>query len=192
MTPPPRHDPAPQRYRAVVETSAGRFVIDVQRDWAPLGADRFFALVQRRYYDDSRFFRVVAGRWAQFGIAGQPELAQAWRGRSIPDDTPRQANRRGFVAFANTGPDTRTTQVFINLGDNAARLDGEPGFAPFGVVADGMAVVDRLHAGYGETSGGGLRAGRQDPLFAGGNRYLDLAFPKLDRLIRITAETQRG
>lgn len=176
---------SPDRFRAIADTTAGTFTIQVERAWAPLGADRFFALVRHRYYDDSRFFRVVAGKWAQFGIAGHPAVAQAWRHRTIADDKLLQSNTRGFVAFANTGPDTRSTQVFINLGDNAAQNDVEAGFAPFGRVVAGMDAVDRLHAGYGETSGGGLRAGRQDPLFAGGNAYLDTHFPALDRLIRL-------
>ncbi len=171
--------------RVVAETSAGMFEISVHRDWCPHGAARFFHLVQLGYYDDSRFFRVVAGKWAQFGIAGTPDVAQAWRGRTILDDAMARSNIRGFVAFANTGPHTRSTQVFINLGDNAGQNDGEAGFAPFGEVVVGMDVVDRLYAGYGETSGGGMRAGHQEALFEHGNRVLDADFPKLDRLIRL-------
>jgi homoserine O-acetyltransferase len=178
----------PPTYRTVIETSAGIFEIAVYRAWAPHGADRFFELVQRGYYDDSRFHRVVAGKWAQFGIAGAPLVAQAWQSRPIPDDRLLQSNTRGFVAFANTGPHTRSTQVFINLGDNAAQNDGEAGFAPFGEVVMGMDVVDRLYAGYGELSGGGMRAGRQEMLFADGNRYLDTNFPRLDLLIRLRNE----
>ncbi len=174
---------SPAQWHALVETTVGSFEITVHRPWSPHGADRFHALVRWGYFDDSRFFRVVAGKWAQFGIAGAPALAQAWRGRTIPDDPPMQTNRPGFVAFANTGPHTRSTQVYINLGDNAAQLAAEAGFAPFGQVTRGMAVVEQLYAGYGETSGGGLRAGRQDALFTGGNAYLDRHFPKLDRLI---------
>lgn len=177
---------SPDCFRAEVHTTAGVFVIEVHRAWAPQGADRFFALATCGYFDDSRFFRVVAGRWAQFGIAGDPALARHWRGRVIPDDVPVRSNTRGFVAFANTGPGTRATQVFVNLGDNAAQNDREAGFAPFGQVVAGMAVVDRLHAGYGEGSGGGMRAGGQDPMFAGGNAWLDAHFPLLDRLLRVT------
>ena len=176
---------APEFFRAVVETSAGCFEIEVHRAWAPHGADRFYELVTCGYYDDSRFYRTVAGKWVQFGIAGDPAVAQAWRGRTIPDDPLLQSNTTGFVAFANTGPGTRSTQVFVNLRDNAAQNDPEPAFAPFGRVVAGMDVVERLHAGYGETSGGGMRAGGQDAMFAGGNRYLDEHFPKLDRLIRL-------
>ena len=178
--------PAPPVFVVTVETTAGHFAIEIRRDWAPHGADRFFDLVAHGYYDDSRFFRVVPGKWAQFGIAGDPALAQAWRARTIPDDTLVQSNTEGAVAFANTGPDTRSTQIFINLGDNSAQNDPEPGFAPFGRVVSGMEVVHALHGDYGETSGGGMRAGGQDRLFAEGNGYVDAAYPRLDRLIRIT------
>lgn len=176
---------APETFRVAVHTTAGRFEIEIRRAWAPHGADRFFALAACGYYDDSRFFRAVAGKWVQFGIAGDPAIAQAWRHRTIPDDTLVQSNTEGFVAFANTGPGTRATQIFVNLGDNAAQNDPEPGFAPFGRVVDGMAVVHALYAGYGETSGGGMRAGGQDRMFAEGCRTLDTHFPRLDRLIRL-------
>jgi cyclophilin family peptidyl-prolyl cis-trans isomerase len=176
---------APERFLAVVDTSAGRFSIEVVRAWAPLGADRFFTLVSCGYYDDSRFFRAVAGKWVQFGIAGDPVVARAWRGRVMADDRLVQSNTRGFVAFANTGPGTRAAQVFVNLGDNSAQNDWEPGFAPFGLVVEGMEVVDRRYAGYGAGPGGGMRAGGQDPMFAEGNAWLDARFPKLDRLVRV-------
>jgi len=175
----------PPVYRALVETTAGRFEIEVHREWSPQGADRFYDLATERYYDDSRFFRVVPGKWVQFGIAGDPAVAQAWRGKTIADDTLVQSNTLGFVAFAHIGPGTRSSQVFINLGDNSAQNDREPGFAPFGKVIAGMDVVTRLYSGYGETSGGGMRGGRQDAMFAEGNRWLDTNFPKLDRLIRL-------
>lgn len=179
---------APDFFAVAVHTTAGRFDIEVHRRWAPHGADRFHALTVLRYFDDSRFFRAVAGKWVQFGIAGDPAIAQAWRLRTIPDHTLVQSNTEGFVAFANTGPDTRSTQVFINLGDNAAQNDPEPGFAPFGQVVRGMAVVHALYAGYGETSGGGMRAGGQERMFGEGNLYLDTDFPRLDRLLRLEVE----
>jgi cyclophilin family peptidyl-prolyl cis-trans isomerase len=182
IEPPPR---GPDAYRVEVDTTAGRFEIAVTRDWSPFGADRFFALASARYYDDSRFYRVVAGRWAQFGIAGDPAVSNAWRHRTISDDRLVQSNTHGRIAFANTGPGTRSTQVYVNLGDNSARIDHEPAFAPFGEIVAGMDVVERLHAGYGETSGGGMRAGRQDAMFAEGNSWLDRHFPKLDRLIAL-------
>jgi peptidyl-prolyl cis-trans isomerase A (cyclophilin A) len=171
-------------FRVRVETSAGDFVIEVHRDWAPVGAGRFEELVKKKYFDDSRFFRVVAGRWAQFGIAGKPEAAKKWRNRTIADDVLRQSNTAGFVAFANTGPGTRATEIFINLGDNSKRNDAEAGFAPFGKVVEGMEVVEKLYSGYGEGSGGGMRAGKQDRMFEEGNAYLDNEFPKLDKLVR--------
>jgi peptidyl-prolyl cis-trans isomerase A (cyclophilin A) len=175
--------PAYAQTRVKIETTAGTFVIEVHHDWAPHGADRFNDLVRAKYFDDSRFFRVVAGRWAQFGIAGDPTISQAWRQRTISDDPVRQKNTLGFVAFAMTGPDTRTTQVYINLGDNAERND-PLGFAPFGKVIEGMDVVEKLYSGYGENSGGGMRAGKQDRMFEAGNAFLDAQFPKLDKLLR--------
>ena len=182
----PRHKlwgrKAPDVFRVKFETSKGDFVVEAHRDWAPRGADRLYNLVRAGFFDDSRFFRVRAGFIAQFGIPGDPAVAAVWRSRTIPDDPARQGNTRGSVAYAMTGPDTRTTQLFVNLADNS-RLDGE-GFAPVGRVVEGMDVVDRLYAGYGETAGGGMRGGKQAPLFEGGNAYLDREFPKLDRLLR--------
>jgi peptidyl-prolyl cis-trans isomerase A (cyclophilin A) len=164
------------------ETSAGNFVIQVHRDWAPHGADRFLELVGARYYDNSRFYRAVAGKWVQFGIAGNPKIAQKWRAKTIPDDAVKESNKQGYVAFAFTEPGTRSTQIYINLVDNTNQ-DAQ-GFAPFAKVVEGMDVVLKLHTGYGETSGGGMRAGHQDKLFEEGNAYLDREFPKLDHLIR--------
>ena len=169
---------APAQFRVRLDTSKGPVVIDVHRDWAPHGADRFHELVRSGYYDDARFFRVVAGRWAQFGINGSPEVSARWRERTIPDDPPRQSNIRGTVAFAFGVAGGRTTQVFINLGDDT-RLDHE-GFAPFGRVVAGMEAVDALFAGYGEASGGGIRGGKQAPLFESGNAWLAREFPRLD------------
>jgi homoserine O-acetyltransferase len=180
------HHKAPEVFRVKFETTAGGFLIEAHRDWSPQGADRFYDLVRRKYYDDSRFFRVVPGRWVQFGINGNPMIAQQQRQITIPDDPLIQHNTRRYVAFSNTGPNTRSTQVYINLGDNTARNDIEAGFAPFGQVVEGMDVVEKLYGGYGEHSGGGMRAGHQDQMFDGGNAYLDREYPKLDRLIRAT------
>lgn len=174
---------SPEHFRVKIDTSAGSFVIEVHRDWSPHGADRFYELVRDGYYNDSRFFRVVPGRWVQFGISGNPRTAEEWRHRVIPDDPLVQHNTAGFVAFANTGPNTRSTQVYINTGDNS-RNDRENGFAPFGQVVEGMDTVEQLYGGYGEHAGGGMRAGHQDAMFTGGNEYLDREFPKLDKLIR--------
>ena len=174
---------APSVFQVRLQTTKGAIVIEVHRDWAPNGADRFYQLVTSRYYDGNRFFRVVAGRWAQFGINGDPAVAKAWRDRAIPDDPRRQSNVRGTVAFAFAVPNGRTTQVYIALTDLSATQD-EQGFAPFGRVVSGMEVADALNSEYGESSGSGIRAGRQQPLFDGGNAYLDRAFPRLDRIVK--------
>ena len=154
------HHKTPEVFRVKFETTAGSFVIEAHRDWSPHGADRFYELVRTKYYDDSRFFRVVPGRWVQFGINGDPTIAQQQRHITIPDDPLKQHNTPGYVAFSNTGPNTRSTQVYINLGNNTARNDFEAGFAPFGQVVEGMDVVEKLYGGYGEHSGGGMRAGQ--------------------------------
>jgi cyclophilin family peptidyl-prolyl cis-trans isomerase len=146
-----------------------------------LGADRFHELVAAAYYDDSAIFRIRPKTWAQFGINGDPKVSQAWRQRTIPDDPfqPAHPNVRGTVFFAWAVPNGRTTQVVINLRDNRATHDKEP-FVPFGRVIEGMDVADALFDGYGEAAGGGIRAGKQDPVFQGGNAYLRKNFPKLD------------
>ena len=170
-----------ERYDVRLDTTKGAIVIAVHRAWAPLGADRFHDLVASRYFDHSRFFRVVKGQWAQFGIAGDPALATAWRSRTFSDDPRGQSNTRGRVAFAFAVPNGRSTQVYISLRDNS--YQDEQGFVPFGEVIEGMDVADALNSEYGESAGGGIRAGRQQPLFDGGNAFLDRAFPRLDRLL---------
>ena len=172
-----------QPYRVRLETSKGPVVIEVVPAWAPRAAERFRELVRIGYYDDTRFFRVTP-RWAQFGISGNPALAKKWRAANFPDEDAgeRQSNLRGTVAFAFAVPDGRSTQVFINLVDNS-RLDAQ-GFAPFGRVVEGMEAASALYAGYGESSGGGIRGGKQQPLFDGGNAWLDRHFPLLDSLLR--------
>jgi homoserine O-acetyltransferase len=173
---------APPQFQVRLETSKGAIVIEVHRDWAPHGADRFHELVTSGYYDDSRFFRVVKGQWAQFGINGDPRASTRWRTATIPDDPNKVSVVRGRVAFAFKDPNGRTTQVYISLRDNS--VQDTQGFAPFGEVVEGMDVADALNGEYGENSGGGIRAGRQQPLFDGGNAFLDREFPRLDRLIR--------
>lgn len=173
---------APDRFKVKFETSKGIFVVEAHRKWAPHGVDRFYNLVRTKFFDDSRFFRVRAGFIAQFGIPGDPMIAALWQAQTMPDDPARQSNDRGFIAYAMTGADQRTTQIYINLSENT-RLDKE-GFAPIGKVIHGMEIVDQLYAEYGETAGGGMRGGKQDKIFKGGNAYLDREFPKLDRLIR--------
>ena len=168
---------APPTFKANFDTSKGTFVIEVHRDWAPNGADRFYNLVKNGFYDDVRFFRVIPGFMAQFGIHGNPVVATAWRGAPIKDDPVKQSNKRGFVTFATAGPNTRTTQLFINFGDNAS-LDKQ-GFSVFGQVTSGMDVVDKIHGGYGEGAprGKGPDQGRTQ---SEGNAYLMKEFPRLD------------
>ena len=173
---------APDVYRVRIDSSEGRFVLEVNRALAPRGADRFYHLVETGFYDDSRFFRVIAGRFAQFGIPGDPAIAGIWRNQSFPGDPVRVSNIRGTFAYAMTGPDARTTQIYINTSDQRQQ-DGQ-GFAPLGNVVEGMDVVDKLYSGYGERSGSGMRAGRQGKLFEEGNAYLDHEFPLLGKLIR--------
>jgi cyclophilin family peptidyl-prolyl cis-trans isomerase len=174
---------APSVFRVRLDTTKGPIVIEVHRDWAPHGAERVYQLVTAGYFDDNRFFRVVKGQWAQFGINGDPVVAQRWRTRTIPDDLRKQSNVRGMTAFAFAEPNGRTTQVYIALKDLSEPQDAQ-GFVPFGRVTEGMDVADALNSEYGESSGGGIRAGKQQPLFDGGNAYLDREFPRLDRLLR--------
>jgi peptidyl-prolyl cis-trans isomerase A (cyclophilin A) len=171
------NEKAPAVYQAKFDTSKGAFVIEVHRDWAPNGADRFYNLVKNGFYNDVRFFRVLEGFMAQFGINGDPSLSAVWRNANIKDDPVKQSNGRGMITFATAGPNTRTTQVFINFGDNAG-LDGQ-GFSPFGKVVSGMDVVDSLYGGYGEgaPNGAGPDQGRVQ---SQGNAYLEKSFPKLD------------
>ncbi len=144
-----------------------------------MGVDRFFHLVENGYYDDDAFFRVIEGAWAQFGIHGDPDIAQVWRAAVFADEPVQASNLRGRVTYAHgVAPDDRTTQLFINLRDNPA-LD-EQGFSPIGEVVEGMRVADALYFGYGEAAGGGIRGGKQAPIFEGGNAHLRANFPKLD------------
>jgi cyclophilin family peptidyl-prolyl cis-trans isomerase len=177
--------PAPDACRVRLETTKGVIVLEMRRAWAPHGADRFYNLVRAGYYDDAAIFRIRAGVFAQFGIHGDPAVAQQWRTRTIPDDPRVLSNVRGAVAYAFKDPNGRTTQVFINLRDNRATHDVEP-FVPFARVVEGMDVADALYADYGERAGGGIRAGKQDPVFKGGNMYLRRDFPHLDYIKRAT------
>ncbi|HEU4995354.1 MAG TPA: alpha/beta fold hydrolase [Gemmatimonadaceae bacterium] len=184
--------PAPAVSHLTFETTKGTFVIELIRDWGPLGADRFYNLARLGYYDDTRFHRVDSNYIAQFGLHGDPAVNAAWKSHPLADDAPRSRNARGTFAFAYLGPghpNTRNTQVYVNLADNA-RNDAEP-FTVLGRVVEGMAVLDSLYAGYGERSGGGMRQGRQGPLEAGGNAYMDREYPLLDRIIRVTVATVR-
>jgi cyclophilin family peptidyl-prolyl cis-trans isomerase len=176
---------APDLFHVRLQTTKGDIVIEVHRDWAPLGADRFHELVRAGYYDDVACSRVIAGKWVQFGINGDPKVSTAWRTRTIPDDPFKESNVRGTVAFAFAVPNGRTTQVFINLADNRPTHDKEP-FVPFGRVVSGMDIVDALYSGYGENAGSGIRSGKQGPLFERGNAYLRKEFPLLDYIVRAT------
>ncbi len=174
---------APPVYKVEFDTSKGPFVIEVHRDWAPNGADRFYNLVKNGFYDNVRFFRVVEGFMAQFGINGDPKVSSIWREARIKDDPVRISNKRTFVTFATAGPNTRTTQVFISFSDNS-NLDAQ-GFAPFGQVVSGMKVVDSLYNGYGEGAPGG-RGPDQGRVQKEGNAYLASAFPNLDYVKKAT------
>jgi peptidyl-prolyl cis-trans isomerase A (cyclophilin A) len=168
---------APATYKVRFDTTKGPFVIQVNRAWAPNGADRFFNLVKNGFYDDVRFFRVIPGFMAQFGIHGNPSVQSAWRPAQIKDDAVKQSNTRGMVVFATAGPNTRTTQLFINFGDNTG-LDKQ-GFAPFGRIVQGMDVVDKIYGGYGEGAPRG-KGPDQGRIQAEGNAYLTKEFPRLD------------
>ncbi len=176
---------APPTYRVDFDTSKGPFVIEVHRDWAPNGADRFYNLVKNGFYDNTRFFRVLGGFMAQFGVNGDPKVSAVWREARIKDDPVRLSNKRSFVTFATAGPNTRTTQVFISYGDNS-NLDSQ-GFAPFGQVVSGMKVVDALYDGYGEGAPRGLGPD-QGRLQAEGNAYLASGFGKLDYIKKATIQ----
>ena len=167
---------APDKYTVELDTTQGAIVIDVRREWAPHGADRFYELVQNGYYTDVAFFRVISGFMAQVGISGDPALNAEWREKRIPDDPVKASNARGIATFATSGPNSRTTQFFISFSDNS-RLDGM-GFAPFGKIKD-MAPVEALYDGYGEGAPRG-RGPDQGQMQALGNTYLRESFPKLD------------
>jgi peptidyl-prolyl cis-trans isomerase A (cyclophilin A) len=164
---------APAVFKARFTTTAGNFLVEVHRDWAPLGADRFYNLVRSGYFTNAAFFRVVPGFVVQFGLNANPAINKVWADANIHDDPVQQSNTRGRLVFATAGPNTRTTQLFINYANNA-RLDGM-GFAPFGTVLEGMDVVDKIYSGYGETPS-------QDLITSQGDAYLSAQFPKMDKI----------
>ncbi|PYR91978.1 MAG: peptidylprolyl isomerase [Acidobacteria bacterium] len=164
-------DVAPAEFRAAFDTSAGPFVVLVHRSWSPKGADRFYNLVKYGFFDNCRFFRVLPNFMVQFGINGDPTIQAPWRNANLQDDPVTQSNRRGTITFATAGPNTRTTQLFINFKDNAG-LDRQ-GFAPFGEVVSGMEAVDKINAEYKEQPD-------QDVIQRQGNAYLTKQFPRLD------------
>ena len=168
---------APATYKVKFETGEGEYIVEVHRDWAPNGADRFYNLVKIGFFDDAAYFRVVDGFMVQFGINGYPQVNDQWREAKMPDDPVKQSNSRGKITFATSGKDSRTGQVFINFADNS-NLDGM-GFAPFGEVVSGMDVVDKLYKGYGEGAPRG-RGPDQGRIQSEGNAYLLDRFPQLD------------
>ena len=176
---------APPVYKAKFDTTKGVFVIEVQRDWAPNGADRFYNLVKSGFYDNVRFFRVISGFMVQFGIHGDPKVSAPWREAQLKDDPVKQSNKRGYITYAMAGPNTRTSQVFINFGDNAS-LDSQ-GFSPFGRVVSGIEVVDKLNAEYGEGAPRG-RGPDQSRMQMEGNAYLTKDFGRLDYVKKATIE----
>jgi len=164
---------APAVFKAKFTTTAGDFVVEVHREWAPIGADRFYNLVRYGYFTNASFFRVVPGFVVQFGLSADPAVNQVWKDAKIQDDPVVQSNKRGYLVFATAGPNTRTTQLFINFGDNA-RLDAM-GFAPFATVVEGMDVVDKIYPGYGESPD-------QGQLTDQGDAYVKANFPKIDKI----------
>jgi cyclophilin family peptidyl-prolyl cis-trans isomerase len=168
------HAKAPAVYRASFATTKGTFVVTVHRAWAPLGADRFYNLVQNHFFDGDAFFRVLKGFVVQFGISPDPAVSKAWQTATIKDDPVKTSNTPGTIVFADAGPQTRTTQLFVNLGNNGSNLDGQ-GFAPFGKVTSGMAVLQKLYGGYGEQA-----SNDQQQIQTQGSAFLRKTFPKLD------------
>lgn len=164
--------PSPDVYRVNFDTSRGGFVVEVSRAWAPRGADRFYALVQQKFFDGARFFRVMPTFMVQFGLAADPAVTKKWEGTEFPDDPVTMHNTRGTISFATRGANSRTTQVFINYVDNTRSLDPQ-GFSPFGRVVSGMDVVDKIYPGYSERPD-------QGRVTSEGNAYLEKEFPQLD------------
>jgi len=165
---------APEQYEVTFKTTAGDFVVQVTREWAPLGADRFYNLVKHGFFTDAAFFRVVPGFVIQFGLSANGAVNKVWDKATIKDDAVTQSNKEGYLTFATAGPNTRTTQLFINLADNA-RLD-TMGFSAFGKVTSGMDAVQKIYSGYGEQPD-------QVQITSDGKAYLDKNFPKLDHII---------
>lgn len=175
--------PGPDSFRVEFQTTRGPFLVMAHRDWSPFGVDRFYFLVSHGYYDDTYFFRVIKGFVAQWGISGNPLVNDAWRHRTIGDDPVVRSNQPGMIAFARSGPHSRSVQLYVNYRDNA-RLDtlGGFGFPPIAQVIQGMNVVDSLYAGYGEGPPKGTGPS-QDSIEKAGNAYLTRKFPRLDRIL---------
>ena len=182
--------PAPAVSHLRFETSKGVFVLELIREWGPIGADRLYNLARLGYYNNTRFHRVNPNYIVQWGLHGNPAVNAAWKDRYVSDDPPRSNNVRGTYAFSHKGPgqpNTRNTQIYINLADNSR--NNVEAFTILGTVVEGITVLDSLYSGYGENSGSGVRQGRQGPLETGGNEYMDRMFPLLDRIRRVTVTT---
>jgi peptidyl-prolyl cis-trans isomerase A (cyclophilin A) len=171
---------APAVFDAKFVTTKGDFIVEVTRAWSPRGADRFYNLVKYNFFDGAAFFRVIEGFVAQFGVSARPDVSRAWENAKIADDPVTQKNTRGTLTFATAGPNTRTTQVFINLNDNSNQLDGM-GFSPFGKVISGMEVVDKLYSEYGDAPPDG-HGPDQNRIQREGKTYIEKAFPLLDTI----------
>jgi peptidyl-prolyl cis-trans isomerase A (cyclophilin A) len=184
LTPAALRARAPETFKATFTTTKGDFVLEVHRDWAPLGADRFFNLVRNGFFTNVSFYRVLAGSLVQFGASPDPKVAAAWSRAPISDDPVKQSNTRGRVSFAMSGPNTRTTQVFINLKNNAGY--DAMGFAPFGEVVEGMEIVDSFYSGYGDMPDLGGQGPSQQRVSREGKAYLDKSFPNLDSIVSAT------
>lgn len=199
---PPLLDPSSKRWRGTApdsfhvafETTRGRVVVLARREWSPLAVDRFYQLVRAGYFDGDRFFRVVGGFVAQFGLSGDPRVTAAWKDRALPDEPVRASNRRGTLAFARSGPNTRAGQLYFNLVDNA-RLDtlNGIGFPPIAETVEGLEVLDSLYAGYGGTRTNRVPGPSQDSITVQGEAYLARVYPKLDviRTARVVRAPRR-
>jgi peptidyl-prolyl cis-trans isomerase A (cyclophilin A) len=179
---------APESYQVTFETTKGPFVLEVHRGWAPLGADRFYNLVKNGFFTNVSFYRVLKGSLVQFGAPPDPRVAAVWSRAPISDDPVKQSNTRGRISFAMGGPNTRTTQVFINMRDNSG-YDGM-GFAPFGEVIQGMEVIDSLYSGYGDMAEQGGQGPSQQRVGVEGKPYLDKSFPNLDSIVSATVTSE--
>jgi peptidyl-prolyl cis-trans isomerase A (cyclophilin A) len=179
---------APDKFQVKFDTSKGEFIVEVTRAWAPNGADRFYNLVKNGFYDNCGFYRVVKNFMVQFGMNGDPRIARAWSGARIKDDPVKQSNTRGYITYAMGGPNTRTTQIFVNFRDTNSQLDSQ-GFAPFGKVTKGMSVVDSIYADYGDIPALGGKGPDPNRIAAEGTPYLEKNFPKLDYIKTATIIT---
>lgn len=184
---------APDSFLVLFETSRGQFTVAAHRDWSPLGVDRLHFLVTHGFYDGARFFRIVPGFVVQWGIPGSPALSKVWGDRSLPDEPVRQSNTRGRLSYARGGPNTRSAQVYVNIGNNP-RLDSTStfGFPPIGEVTEGLSVIDSMFAGYSCRRGSQGTCPSQDSLEAKGDAYVVRVHPKLDYIKRARVVREWG